>query len=267
MNNIIITWTNKQADIYNQAIRKLIFKKQKLDRFEINEILILNDFYNFDENKDNKKNNTKESKDEKENKFYTSEQIKVIKIKLVNRNIDDFPIALNPNILQQKNGNKFNGHYKQTITDIHNMINKQYLCWKLYVQKISNDTEIIDDTIYTLYVIHENSEKKMSSDKDVCSVYIKKLRTLLNNKYAQAEYIEKYIIKQLWKEWHKKFNEPYAHINYGYAITCHKGQGSNFYNVFVDVDDICKNNNIEEMKKCIYTATTRTVNELYLLLS
>lgn len=271
MNNIIITWTNKQADIYNQAIRKLIFKKQKLDRFEINEILMLNDFYNFD---DNKKNSTKDnkdnknSKDEKENKFYTSEQIKVIKIKLVNRNIDDFIIALSPNILKLQNGHKFNEHYKQTIETIHNMINKNYLCWKLYVKKINSDSDQNDDdTVYTLYVIHENSEKKMTSDKDVCSTYIKKLRTLLINTYNQTEDIEKYIIKPLWKEWHKKFNEPYAHINYGYAITCHKGQGSNFYNVFVDVDDICKNNNIEEMKKCIYTAVTRTVNELYLLLS
>ena len=41
--------------------------------------------------------------------------------------------------------------------------------------------------------------------------------------------------------------QPFANVNYGYAITCHKGQGSNFYNVFVDIEDIVKNNKEEEI--------------------
>ena len=35
--------------------------------------------------------------------------------------------------------------------------------------------------------------------------------------------------------------------------------------VFVDAHDIFKNNNANEAKRCIYTALTRTSNELHIL--
>ena len=80
------------------------------------------------------------------------------------------------------------------------------------------------------------------------------------------EDIEKDLIKSLWHEFKKNILDQFANINYGYAITCHKAQGSNFYNVFVDSTDILGNNNMNDARKCLYTATSRTSNELHILL-
>jgi ATP-dependent exoDNAse (exonuclease V) alpha subunit len=84
---------------------------------------------------------------------------------------------------------------------------------------------------------------------------------------TKASTIDNHITKKLWKDYHKNLVAPFANVNYGYAITCHKGQGSNFFNVFVDVDDIVKNGRENETKKCLYTALTRASNELHMLLS
>ena len=77
--------------------------------------------------------------------------------------------------------------------------------------------------------------------------------------------MEKHVVKQLWKNWNKVFVEPYASVNYGYSITCHKAQGSSFHDVYVDLDDILVNTKTKEAKKCAYTAVTRTSNELNVL--
>ena len=39
-----------------------------------------------------------------------------------------------------------------------------------------------------------------------------------------------------------------------------------YKNVFVDFSDIAKNNNFEEMKRCMYTAVSRTIENLYILI-
>ena len=56
LSNIILTWTNKQTDEYNDIIRKTLYKKAKLNKFEIGDILILTDFYNMKETEDKTNN-------------------------------------------------------------------------------------------------------------------------------------------------------------------------------------------------------------------
>lgn len=67
--NIIITWTNKQSDVYNNNVRKKIFG-DNTNTYEIGDILILKDFYCFDE--------TDET-------FHTSEQLKITDIALAKK--------------------------------------------------------------------------------------------------------------------------------------------------------------------------------------
>ena len=76
---------------------------------------------------------------------------------------------------------------------------------------------------------------------------------------------DEYLIRQLWKEWNKIFLEPFAKVNYGNSLTIHRSQGSQFYNVYIDVDDVLNNPEANESKRCLYTALTRTTNELHLL--
>lgn len=48
-----------------------------------------------------------------------------------------------------------------------------------------------------------------------------------------------------------------------YASTVHKSQGSTFDTVFIDVDDICSNNKLEEVRRLILVASSRPSFKIY----
>jgi hypothetical protein len=43
--SVILTWTNGKCNKYNEYIRQHIFKKSKLNKYEVGELLIFNDYY------------------------------------------------------------------------------------------------------------------------------------------------------------------------------------------------------------------------------
>ena len=59
-------------------------------------------------------------------------------------------------------------------------------------------------------------------------------------------------------------------MDYGFAITAHKSQGSTFENVLVDVNDIVYDSNgrpyadAQEINRRLYVACSRCKNKLYL---
>lgn len=127
--SIILTWTNKQTDLYNFVIRKKIFKTK--EQYIINDLLILNNFY----------------KDE-EKKLYTSEQVKVIAVEIVYKKFD-FIIENLPEYIVK------------ILENIKNKTKMVYNIWKLKVKKIENNK------IYEICVIHESSKKILEEDKSI----------------------------------------------------------------------------------------------------
>lgn len=255
--NIILTWTNKQADEYNNATRSYLFKDNKIKRFEIGDVLIMNDFYeiNYEDNKDL----------EDKERIFTSEQIKVSSADIKKRNITRFSLGLSKNALKLKDSNMYEKHYKLFATDVNNIINADYTCWLLQVEKMNDETN--KNSNFKINVMHESEINKWKFDKDYVFNAVIKLRNDLYKKFpTKKTTIEENVIKPIWREYHKNLSEPFADVNYGYAMTVHKSQGSNFYNVFVDIQDILKNNNQTEKRKCLYTAMTRAVNELNIIL-
>jgi hypothetical protein len=259
-NVIILTWTNRQSDEYNSVIRKMIFKRKNLNRYEIGDLLILSDFYQMEES------NWKDAKDST-SRFYTSEQVRVIDIDHVIKSCKPFPtkFTLSKTIKHQKEvGNKYNG--------LVGIINKDfchgYPVWKLYVQKIADATvaDHVPET-YTLYVIKEDHKKKLENAKNSIRDKIQKFHRFLEKKVEknQLRMLENQIVKKLWQHWNAVFVEPFANLSYGYSITVHKSQGSTYCTVFVDIDDICKNRNENECKRCVYTSVTRASHKLNLL--
>jgi hypothetical protein len=251
ISSIIITWTNKQTDDYNNIIRNTIFKNKKnIQQFEINEILILNNYYNFDLGEEHIAQ-----------KLYTSEQIKVINTKL-----EDVPNKIFTTIslpLETPQCIKLEGDIKMLVDSLNDQYcsYKYFKCWILDVNKIDDESVKMK-----LLVIHHSNIAKYNTIKLESSTAIKKFSNKLLKKYPKAQKrIEKNIIKPLWKQWNDVFINNFADINYGYSITCHKAQGSTFHDVYVDLNDILKNNRIIEAKKCAYTAVTRTSNELHIL--
>lgn len=248
--SIILTWTNKQCDEYNNEIRKKLFNNDKLDRFVNGDILMLGDFYSMGGDKN-----------DEDNKFYTSEQIQVVGVELIEKPINFFPSTLSRKSLKLAQSKIYEDYYKKTIEKIASNVKKSYKCWKLYVKRLSsnNDTSII-------YVVHESYENVHEAEKEYAGNCIRSLRNKLTTKYRdKISVIDNHVIKYCWKNFHSIYIQPFANVNYGYSITCHKAQGSTFYNVFVDLEDIVKNPNDNEMKRCLYTAVSRTSNELHLL--
>lgn len=263
LSNIILVWTNKQCDRYNFEVRKNIFGSKKLNKYEIGDILILNDFYNIKETEVvNQKDNQK--------RFYTSEQIKVVDIDEV---IKVSP-ALNPNLSNRvkklKYFNIIDDKFKKVINSINKNTLRKYNVYKLLVQKL-NEVAISEDEeepeTYQIYVVKEDSKRLLEEERDFASNQIRELRKHYRIYHKdQIATIDKEIIKPLWREWNIRFSEPFANVNVAFSTSVHKSQGSSFYNVFVDADNILKNRNYNEAKRCIYTALTRTSNELHILI-
>lgn len=267
LSNIILTWTNKQTDEYNDRIRKILYKKDKLNKFEIGDILILTDFYNIKETEvdDNKDKNTKNKNDSK--RFYTSEQIKVTDIEKVVKAIPEFTEALPTKNRKMKNINDIEEKYIKAIKLINKNTIRKYNTWKLYVHKLADIiTDGIPDT-HQIYVVDDDSNEILVNDRKFVAEKIKELRTYYRNMHKENTLtIDKDIIRPLWKELNKKLVDPFAKVNMAASCSIHRSQGSTFYNVFVDMDDILKNTRLNEAKRCLYTAITRTSNMLFLLI-
>ena len=60
--------------------------------------------------------------------------------------------------------------------------------------------------------------------------------------------------------WNHCFKDVYANWDYGYFITVHKSQGSDYDNVFLDYHDLINNTKASERDRLIYTGLTRTRN-------
>ncbi len=252
---IIITWTNKQTDIYNETIRRHLFRGKNIQKFEVNDILMLSDFYGLDLGEEFVKQ-----------KLHTSEQIKVLSTKMCEIPIKTFQPLINSGLKNMKNGPKIQVKVKLLIDGLNDGFCKdvKFLCWILRVQKHGEESShdmsivVVDDAETVRY-----NGLKTESGKAI-RIFAKQL---LNQNRTCPKQIEKYVIKPLWKQWNKIFVEPFASVNYGYSITCHKAQGSSFNDVYVDVDDILLNTQRHrEAKKCTYTAAARASNELFILI-
>ncbi len=238
---IIITWTNDETNKYNEYCRKLLFKKSVLDKYVIGDILILNEFYNINSFKMN-----------------TSEKIIVNNVEMIEFQIEKLSDKLNKSIRVLKNYRPIETKYKNFIESINNL-QLVIKCYKLKVLKIDDNTNH-DINI----IIDEEKEKHKNIIMNIIEE-IKKFRQIIIET-TQLSSIDSLLIQPLWKEFYSKYIDPFASVSYGYAITCHKAQGSNYKNVFVDFADISKNRNDDEMKRCMYTAMSRTIDKLYILI-
>ena len=73
---MILAWTNKQINEYNEKARNLLFEKEDLEKYENGDFLIFNEFHNTEDG----------------TKFHTSEQVIVSKIKLVEKKLNPLKI-------------------------------------------------------------------------------------------------------------------------------------------------------------------------------
>ncbi len=113
-----------------------------------------------------------------------------------------------------------------------------YRCWNL---------EVISDAggMYDFQVLHRNERDR----------YLQNLSEL--EQQARQQWT-----KPNWKAYFE-LKQQFAYLDYGYAITTHKSQGSTFQNVFVVDPDIDCNPNRGEAAQCRYVAYSRAAKRLF----
>ena len=80
---------------------------------------------------------------------------------------------------------------------------------------------------------------------------------------AKAERSGSWQAAQKWEDFYR-IQEVFADVNYNYAITCHKSQGSTYENALIIENDIDKNRKIKERNRIKYTAFTRPSRRLFI---
>jgi hypothetical protein len=154
---------------------------------------------------------------------------------------DDFIIKDNPRLTGLLN--KF-AEYIETIE------------FDAYKVKLVNN-----DVIYTLT---EKSKEKY----DATEIKIKDMMSNIKLEVLRSKRIINFglvILSRLWLYIFNNVIDLFADISYGYCITSHKSQGSTYNNVYVDIANILKYNRDDiDGLKCLYTAITRTADNLNL---
>jgi exodeoxyribonuclease-5 len=114
---------------------------------------------------------------------------------------------------------------------------------KCYICKVFFMSRQGKKIIKTIRIIHEDNEPHLRN----------KLREIEQKAKNSKDVGTK---KTLWK-WYYETKAWFAAINYNYAITAHKAQGSTYQNTIVAMNDIVLNRNVVERNRILYTAFTR----------
>ena len=254
-NAIILCWTNKCVNTYNEYIRKHKFGNKILNTYEIGEIVIFNNFHVVKETIENEVHKTV---------FHTSEQVKIT-------NIEENTMLLDQ--IGKIKGDLLSENVIKYLNDQINEVNKKLIelqIFELEIQKVDKESKYIVKTIHTNSLkaynkLVENTTSLLVHAKSHAFKMIHDIKKDNINKCDLVAELEKKM-NIIWKAWHIILCEPFAELNYGYAITVHKSQGSTFDNVFIDTFDILSNKNETEMKKCLYTAITRCAEKINMLI-
>jgi len=251
-NNVILVWTNKQCNEYNTYIRKKIFKKDVLEKYEIGELLVFNNYFRIFEQIDDNHLETIN--------FYTSEQVILTNISVVKHKLKKLSIT-KTKVFSEELNNKIIGYLER----INNKLDININVYMMMIKKINESTE------YNVMVVHDDSIKmydKLYMDcsniiikiKEACYKSINKVNLENMELCNYQQEIDRKITK-LWNNFNSVF-EIFGDLSYSYSISCHKSQGSGYFDTYIDIRDIFQNKNESERLKMLYTAITRTSNSI-----
>lgn len=118
--------------------------------------------------------------------------------------------------------------------------------------------EIIRNIIKNSYEV-----KLMLSKQD--EIELNSINKMVGEDGNSSEKTSKYItMSQMFGHYMSHvITSSYLEIDYGYALTVHKSQGSTYDNVYVEYSNILSNIKDLEKHKLLYTAITRCINKLH----
>jgi exodeoxyribonuclease-5 len=223
---IVLAYTNKKVDYWNKFIRRSIFGDESCNKYNKGEKLIFSGFRKVEQEKDDNGKTTYL-------KYYSSTKIEVHNVSKITKEVE-IPRCCDNQITSK-------GTYKyckdHEMGGCHN-IKKQVTFYKL---TDGNATE-------WLIPVTEKDNKMISE---------------IAKKYKQIG--EQYKEIKKWKQYYSFINSYLPDLNYSYALTVHKSQGSAWDKVFIDVPNIRFQRNLDIQNKMLYTAVSRMRGESYFL--
>ena len=131
------------------------------------------------------------------------------------------------------------------------------------------------DTINTTNIKHlENIKKVIKQSYDVKITLnrkdefeLKTINKILNedDENATSPSIKYITLSQLFGHYLSHvITNTYIEVEYGYALTVHKSQGSTYDNVYVEYNNLLSNSKATEQNKLLYTAITRCKHNLHI---
>ncbi len=229
---IILVWTNKVCKYYNELVRDYLFPGKK-KQFMAGDYIIFKEHYVTED----------------ATPFYTSEQAKIIEVKETEhccRFLDVYKTKFGANIyLKLTNG----------------LDEPKFDVWKLVVKKKSM---VDEDSCHEIFILMERATTKMKKFKHGIEKNIRNIIT--QNYYDLTDEKNNKAVKDLWQFMNDICSTPFADVLYGYCMTVHKSQASTFGRVYVDLTNILLNDNVDEAKRCLYTAVTRTSQHLSIII-
>lgn len=137
---------------------------------------------------------------------------------------------------------------------------------------ITNGIPILDMNIKSNIECIDNIKNIVRSSYEVKIILtkqdeheLKAINKMLNEDETSGSTTQKYItMSQMFGHYLSHIiTSTYLEVDYGYALTVHKSQGSTYYDVFVEYGNLLANRKDTEKDKLLYTAVTRCENKLH----
>lgn len=258
INSVILVWTNKTRNEYNEIVRKILFGKVTKEKYMIGEHLIFNNFYRL-----------KIKNDEKI--FYSSMPIIITDIK------NDIYICekyeykyVSEKILEKVKKEKdiifelddrIEKYVEGFIYKFNNSMDFVFKILKIYFSYKGVIEEFPMNVIYDKLKYNRSIENGKKYIRDYFNANSGKLDNNIN------EFIREIIIEIF----DMYYEQPFADVDYGYSMTVDKSQGSTFESVYIDSPDILDGSrypflDINVAKRRFYTGITRTSEKLSILI-
>ena len=225
-NSVVLAYTNDRVRTYNDSIRKRVIKVSSRNRFEANEKIMFNNFYNA----------TSINEGEDKINYYTSYQINIKSCK------EDVYVIDTTKILETMRDDLVFQKQNPIIADT-------------FIESLPNNIPIYYLVTEGDYLVNNPINYKVLSEN---------LEKVKNEFIRIKSLFSDNTIREFWDFYYNHLIDKFADVTYGYAMTVHKSQGSTYNRVFVDMKDIIKRNPKErESYQCLYTAVTRASKEIH----
>ena len=129
------------------------------------------------------------------------------------------------------------------------------------VETIKQLRTIIKNSYEVKLLLSRNEEKQLNSINKLLNEE-NEPSSDINDTTSSSKYIT---LSQLFGHYMSHvITSCYPEVDYGYALTIHKSQGSTYDDVYIDYANILSNSRDAEKLKLLYTAITRSSNKLHL---